>query len=106
MAEGATLEPTTTNSRPLPSFVTAGKDLMPTPNEMRALKAATGRPLSDLLGGDAEDLEQAPDRIQSLAWLALRRAGYDVSWEQAGDVALKLEDPTPDPTNPEPSNNS
>lgn len=70
-----------------------------TPNEMRALKAATGRNLNDLLGGEAEDMDQAPDRIQSLVWVALKRAGYGCSWDEAGDVAPDMTDEPEDPTN-------
>lgn len=69
-----------------------------TPNEMRALKAATGRDLGDLLGGEADDMDAAPDRIQSLVWCALRRAGYDVTWEEAGDVAPDPSEAPADPT--------
>lgn len=77
-----------------------------TPNEMRALKHATGRSLTELMGGDPEDLELAPDRLQSLVWVALRRAGHDVSWEQAGDVLPDMEAPAPDPTLTASSNSS
>lgn len=69
-----------------------------TPNEMRALKECTGRPLSDLLGGDPEDMDLAPDRLQAMAWVALRRAGYDASWEDAGNVMPDVSEATPDPT--------
>ena len=31
-------------------------------------------------------MDAAPDRIQSLVWVELRRQGYEVSWEEAGDV--------------------
>jgi hypothetical protein len=66
---------------------------------MRALKAQTGRTLQDLIGGDAEDMDKAPDRLQSLVWVALRRAGYEgVTWDDAGDVAAITETPEPDPT--------
>jgi hypothetical protein len=65
---------------------------------MRALKAATGRSLNDLLGGEADDMDQAPDRIQSLVWVALRRAGHDCSWDEAGDVAPDMTDEPVDPT--------
>jgi hypothetical protein len=68
------------------------------PNEMRALKRETGRSLQDLLGGDADDMDKAPDRLQSLAWIALRRAGYDVTWDAAGDVSAIVDTPEPDPT--------
>lgn len=78
-----------------------------TPNEMRALKEHTGRTLSELLGGDIEDMDMAPDRLQSLVWVALRRAGYDVSWEDAGDVLPDTsEEQAPDPTRPERSSSS
>ena len=68
----------------LPDTIKVVQDM--TPNELRALKEETGRPLGELIGGDAEDMDKAPDRIQSLVWVALRRAGYDVSWQDAGDV--------------------
>lgn len=83
--------------RPLPAEIVVGSQL--TPNEMRALKAHTGRTLQDLIGGDAEDMDKAPDRLQSLVWVALRRAGYeDVTWDQAGDVSAVTDTPAPDPT--------
>lgn len=70
-----------------------------TPNEMRALKAASGQSLNDLLGGDPEDMELAPDRTQAMVYIALLRAGHDVTWEQAGDVAPDMSEAIPDPTN-------
>ena len=82
--------------RPLPDQITVAEQM--TPNEMRAIKRLTGRTLQDLLGGDPEDMDKAPDRLQALAWVALRRAGYDPTWEQAGDVAAIAETPEPDPT--------
>ena len=111
MAEGIAvtraLETESPNGRPLPAVLRAPAGMMPTPNEMRALKAVTGRPLSELLGGDGDDMEAAPDRLQSLAWIALRREGFlDVSYEQAGDVSLLLEEQTPDPTKPASSSSS
>jgi len=77
-----------------------------TPNEMRLLKMETGRALSDLLGGDPEDMDKAPDRIQSLVWIALRRDGHDISWEDAGDVLPDMSEVVPDPTNTATSNSS
>lgn len=82
--------------RQLPSEIRVSPQM--TPNEMRQLKTITGRPLQDLLGGDAEDMDKAPDRLQALAWVALRRAGHDVTWEQAGDVSAIVDEPEPDPT--------
>ena len=83
--------------RPLPDKVAVPASL--TPNEMRALKAQTGKPLGELLGGDAEDMEQAPDRIQALVWVGLKRAGYDASWDQAGDVSADTDQVPVDPSN-------
>lgn len=89
-------EPVTALRRPLPEKIRMAQSL--TPNEMRLLKAATGRSLTELIGGDAEDMEQAPDRMQTMIWIALRRAGYDVSWEAAGDVEPDMAPVAPDPT--------
>lgn len=69
------------------------------PNEMRALKEHTGRTLTELMGGDPNDMEAAPDRIQAMVWTALRRAGVDASWDDAGDVIPDMTEETPDPTN-------
>jgi hypothetical protein len=69
-----------------------------TPNEMRALKVIAGQSLGDVLGGDVNDAELMPTRLQALVWVALRRAGYEVTWEQAGDVAASTDAPAPDPT--------
>lgn len=93
----ADAEPTVSHlPRPLPASIKVATGM--TPNEMRMLKAQTGRTLDDLLGGEAEDMDRAPDRLQSLVWIALRRAGYDVTWEQAGDVYAVTGEETPDPT--------
>lgn len=81
----------------LPASIRVGQAM--TPNEMRALKRETGRQLSDLLGGDPEDMDLAPDRIQAMVWVALRRAGHDSTWEEAGDVLPDMTEAPPDPTN-------
>lgn len=65
-----------------------------TPNQMRRLKAETGRTMEELMGEVAAE----EDRLQTMAWLALVREGYSPSWDQAGDVALRFEADTPDPT--------
>lgn len=91
---------TRANSLVLPEVVPlAGVAESLTPNEMRALKDASGRTLTELLGGDPEDLDAGPDRVQALLWVALRRSGHDVSWEDAGDVRPDFTPAPPDPTN-------
>lgn len=105
MAYGPAVEPVT-NNRPLPTVLRVAQGLMPTPNEMRALKGLTGRPLQELLGGDLNNMDRAPDRLQSLAWIALRREGYHATWDQAGDVTLLMVDEAPDPTMPASSSSS
>jgi hypothetical protein len=90
----------TTDVKALPDSVLISPGMVMSPNEMRMLKEKTGRPLGELLGGDPEDLDQAPDRLQSLVWIELRRRGYDVDWEEVGDVRPELEArPVEDPTN-------
>lgn len=67
-----------------------------TPNELRLLKAVTGRALQEVMGDEA-------DAMQAMVWLRLRRAGYVVTWEQAGDVEADLSEDEPDPTSGGPS---
>ena len=71
-----------------------------TPNEMRVLQKATGAGLDELLG------EGAPmaDRMQTIVWVKLRRDGFDVTWERAGDVIVEFV--AEDPTKGEPSTSS
>jgi hypothetical protein len=88
-------------TRPLPDAVKIGAGLSPrfSPNQMRALRAETGRTMEELLGEGAEP----EDRLQAVVWLALRRDGYVASWEDAGDVGVEIQDDEPDPTNGGPS---
>lgn len=90
----------------LPHSVQLDAGMALTPNEMRTLKEKTGRSLNELLGGDAEDMDAAPDRIQALVWIQLRRNGHDPSWEDAGDVLPEYETVEPDPTSDGRSNSS
>ena len=85
-------------TRTLPQSVRLDPGMALTPNEMRTLKDVTGRTLNDLLGGDAEDMDAAPDRLQALVWIQLRRDGVDASWEEAGDILPDLSGVVPDPT--------
>ena len=88
----------------LPDFVVVGDDpdIRLRPNEMRVLKAQTGRTLQELLGPEGDE----EDRLQLLIWLELRRQGFEPSWEEAGDVAVTVEQKPADPTNGEPSETS
>ena len=88
------------NQRALPDsvLVTQTPDLRMTPNQIRALKAESGRNLSDLMDASADEA----DRMQAIVWLALRRQGYEASWDDAADVAIEFQgDAAPDPTNDE-----
>lgn len=75
-------------------------DMRLSPNDMRELKAATGRKLTELTGEQADEA----DAMQTMAWLHLRRSGNPVPWELLGDVAIEFEvDVEPDPTSVAPS---
>lgn len=82
--------------------VASADSLSLTPNELRALKAQTGRTMDDLMGEAADDA----DRLQAMVWLELRRRGFDVKWNDAADVAIGFggepakPDPTPTDTTP------
>lgn len=60
------------------------------PNELRVLKAATGRTLTDLQTDEN-------DMMQAMAWIGLYRLGHRVTWEQAGDCYLDMRPEAPDP---------
>lgn len=82
----------------LPNVVVISKaaDIRMTPNQIRALKAETGRSLTELLSEDADD----GDRFQAIAWLQLRRQGVNAHWDDVGDIEIQLgEDEEPDPMN-------
>lgn len=83
--------------KPWPETITiqGTPDVRLTPNQMRALKAETGRTLEELLGDNADDA----DRIQTLVWLNLRRQGFNAPWDDIGDVGVEFEPEVPDPTN-------
>ena len=53
-----------TMPRKLPDTVRISRGMSLSPNEMRTLKEKTGRTLTELLGGDLDDMDEAPDRIQ------------------------------------------
>ena len=83
--------------------ITDAGDMRLSPNDMRELKAATGRKLTELTGEQADEA----DAMQTMAWLHLRRSGNPVPWELLGDVAIEFEvDATPDPTSDAPSTTS
>jgi hypothetical protein len=102
MAE-ADLVPMPDRPRPLPDFVRVGGigDVRLSPNEVRMLRAATGKTMTNLLGDDADDA----DKLQATVWLTLRRDGYSPTWDDCGDIQISMggadeSDPTnaPSPT--------
>jgi hypothetical protein len=88
----------------LPDTVTLSQapDMRFSPNDIRQLKAQTGKTLTQLTGEDADEADQ----MQTMAWLRLRRLGHTVRWDQCGDVTIEFQAETPDPTNSEPSKDS
>ena len=89
--------------QPLPESVRITQGMTMTPNEMRLLREKTGKTLQELLGGDPEDMDAAPDRIQALVWVQLRRLGHECEWEEAGDVLPEMGEAEPDPSETGPS---
>jgi len=57
-------------------------------SELEELEERTGRPLSRLFDADAP----RGTLLHTLAWIQLRRDDPAVTWEQAGDVVVELED--------------
>jgi len=83
--------------RPLPDTVEldAG-DLALTADEMDRLREASGLSLNLMLADD-DDLDNLPHKQRALVWLALRRQGFDPSWQDCGKITLRRVAP-PDPT--------
>jgi hypothetical protein len=79
---------------PLSITIEAAQSVRFTPNEIRALKAETGRSLTELLGPEADD----GDRMQTLVWLRLLRDGRGIAWDECGDVAIEVQVEPPDPS--------
>jgi hypothetical protein len=76
----------------IPAFVVLeqGGALGFTPNELRLLKATTGKTL--------QDMDEA-DTTQVAVWVRLRREGHpEVTWEQCGDIEVRYVPADPQPS--------
>ena len=78
-----------------------------TPNQIRALKAETGRSFTELMDGENGDGDDG-DRWQLMVWLQLRRQGLLVSWADCANVGIDVDtdEAEPDPTSGGPSTSS
>jgi hypothetical protein len=88
------------NRRPLPREIVLRADGMEvafTPRELRMIRENTGRTWSQIITDEDGD-----DKYTVLAWLKLRREGYDVTLDQLDDVVIRVpttaEQPEVDPT--------
>ena len=83
--------------RALPEEVLIDGDNPPrhTPNEVRLLKQMTGKTFTDL-AGETADFE---DQEQVMAWMQLRRDGYEPTWDEVGDMLIQVVKKPEDPTN-------
>jgi hypothetical protein len=79
------------SARALPASIAIGSAPAFSPNELRVLKAQTGRTLESIMNDEA-------DAMQATIWFALRRAGYDPTFEAAGEVRGEMATLEPDPT--------
>lgn len=59
-------------------------------NEMRTLKAETGKTMTELMGDEL-------DAMQAMVWLQKRREGDPISWDAAGDIEISFAETPPDP---------
>lgn len=72
-----------------------------TPRELRLIKDTTGHSFTTLIGDDDSD-----DKVVVIAWLKLRRDGYDVTLADMDDVVLSFNVDAEDPTNASPPTTS
>ena len=88
--------------RPLPEVVDISTTEMPmhTPRETALIRSLTGKSVLELTGEDAAD----EDRERVLVWFALRRLGFEPTWDDTLDVLIRFS--MPDPPNAAPPNTS
>ena len=92
------------NPNPRPGHVVVSNEANAvrfTPRELRMIQAATGRSFSSILTDEESD-----EKFTALAWLKLRRDGFEVEWAEMDDVVIVIEAPTTDPTSGPPSTTS
>lgn len=78
-------------TRALPQFVKIQGAPRFSANQLRMVQAATGRSMEQLMN-------DAASVVQAFVWLQLRRDGYEVTFDEAGDVPIEFADDVPDPT--------
>lgn len=73
-----------------------------TPRELEMIKAEYGVSFSQIIQDDDSDA-----KYPVLAWLKLRRQGYDITLDEMQDIVISIvADVEEDPTKPQPSNGS
>lgn len=76
---------------PLPDHVTIIGAPRFSANELRQIRAVSGKSMEQLMDG-------GEDVIQATAYIALRKQGVAVSWEEAGDVPVEFAEEPADPS--------
>ena len=78
-----------TRNGDLPDVVTLDTETVTrprfTPRELQLVKASLGRTFTQAMGDENTD-----DKFTILAWLKLRRSGFDVPFEAMQDVVIEL----------------
>jgi hypothetical protein len=64
-----------------------------TPRELHLIKEHLGRSFTQILTDDDTD-----DKFVVMAWLKLRRDGYDLGWDEMDDVVITIGGQPADPT--------
>jgi hypothetical protein len=60
-------------------------------NELRQIRAVSGKSMEQLL-------EDGADVIQANAYTMLRKQGFQLTWEEAGDIPVEFQEDSPDPS--------
>ena len=72
-----------------------------TPRELRIIKEQLGRSFMQLVQDDGDD-----EKFAVMAWLKLRREGYDLDYTDMDDVVITIGGTSLDPTNEQPDTTS
>src|SRR5262245_18798840 len=80
-----------TEKPPLPDHVTVTGAARFSANELRQIRAVSGKSMEQLM-------EDGADVIQASAYISLRKKGYALSWDEAGDIPVEFVEEPADPS--------
>jgi len=91
MAQTLSPVPEEGEPRTLPEYVKVTGSPRFSANELRQIRAVSGKSLEQMM-------EAGEDVIQATAYISLRKQGFPLSWDEAGDVPVEFAEEPADPS--------